>query len=150
MSIQPLLDNFDPQVLSPENGMFVFRLGILKDSEKPLEESELIHRTPLVEIIQKRKESLELPFVLKEFFTGLSIVTFVNNPGKAIALLWMCNELYKKGGIKVFDYDVWCKRMFPYGVLSEKCFDKWWMSQKHTPKDHFGSSNLVDYPENWK
>lgn len=137
---------FEPKPLDEAASENIFSLLIKRDAETPLESSDLAKEF-LAQVLLKRVVAYGLPFKFTDFFFIASIVTFVDNPGKIMALLRLCWQHWRDTNNTNFNLNYWVSEMFPWGIPSDSEIQKWWDSQK-SPGAPLG--NLVDDASLWQ
>lgn len=134
--------------LSEDQSEFLIRLATNLQMENWIDDlNDTLKKEFLCQILMKRIKAYNLPFRISNFFFMISVSTFADNPGKAMIMLRLCYQHWKKTGCTDFNLDVWCKDMFPLGIPSEESMQEWWDSQKDS-KAPLG--NLVDDYNNWR
>jgi len=134
---------FHGRVLQQDEYQDLLALLLSKKNELPLEVDPELSKEFLSQVAIKRMEFYHLPFRLSNLFFLISMRTWVNNPGRVMGLLWVCQQYSKKNNTpQVLTVNDFCY-MFPLGVPTDQEFDNWWDSQKE------GSNNKVDNPDYW-
>jgi len=144
------LDKLEPRPLTQEESERFMKMYLCKeDMEKPLGDDAEAREMFLAKILLKRIEAYKLRFKMTNFFFLASVVTFADNPGKAMLLLRECYNHNKKYGNDLFDIDTWA-HMFPDGVPTEESMSKAWDLQKCEPGGWAETDNTLDKPDTWK
>lgn len=99
------------------------------------------------QILLKRIESYNLPFMISNLFYIMSVETWVKNPGKVMMLLRLLYQEWKKSGKQYFNLEDWTLIFFPYGVPTDEEQEKWWDSQKSFDEP---LGNMVDNSSYWR
>lgn len=138
---------FEPQHLDEQCSRVIVHLIVTaqKGEEVLLEDAEVAQEF-LAQVLLKRISGYGLPFKITNLFFIASVITFANNPGKIMGLLWLCRQEWQKTRRTIFDITCWCEAMFPHGVPSEADIRKWWDSQKDNDAP---LGNLVDNVKLW-
>jgi hypothetical protein len=115
--------------------------------EIPFDQDEDFKNEFIGKMVAKRLEAYQLPFTMSNLFLGMSVHTWVNNPGKIMMLLRLAYQEWKDTGKEYFTIEDWASSFFPMGTPTEEEQSQWWNSQKD-PESPLG--NMVDNPEYWK
>ena len=140
--------SFKGKQLTEEQCQIFLGLVMAKEKEIPLGESEIASDFG-AKILLKRLECYNLPFVITDFFYGMSTITFVDRPGVVMILLRLCWQEWKKNGTDYFGIEIWANKMFPWGVPENKELETMWDSQKGFACGLEKMDNLLDSPEAW-
>jgi hypothetical protein len=138
---------FEPTPLSKEASEQIMTMLMVVNSGKEvaLEQSSL-NQEFLAQVLLKRIKAYKLPFTFTDMFFLASVLTFVDVPGKVMALLRICWQHWKKSGKTEFNLFCWCSELFPHGVPSDSDLQSWWDSQKD---NNAPLGNLVDRSDLW-
>lgn len=136
---------FKGQPLSQESMALIGKLIISAEQEVELEKDETLKNEFLRNLIVKRFEVYDLKFKITNFFFIASLITFVANPGKAMIMLWLAFNYWKKTNKEVLGIKEWCE-VFAWGTPSEEELLIMWDSQK-APKEPSG--NMLDNKNYW-
>ena len=115
--------------------------------EKPLDEDDKLSEDFSTQVICKRIEAYELPFMVSNLFFLLSLRCWVDTPGCIMMLLRLIYQEWKKTGKTYFDLNDFCMSIFPIGFPTEEEQESWWDSQKASDEP---IGNMVDNSEYWK
>lgn len=138
---------FKGQKLTNENIMTL--MGLLNNSgEVPLEKDIQLASIFLPKIFLVRIKGYGLKFNVSNYFMAMSILTFVDNPGKTMLLLRLAYQYWKKTNKEYLSIKEWCE-IFPWGTPTEEELKQMWDSQKCS-REGFGSDNLLDKAELWE
>ena len=139
--------SFKGSPLNQEQSNNFLHLLMAPEKERPLEDSE-IRNEFLAQILLKRIDAYNLPFIITDYFFVMSVSTFVDRPGLAILLLRLCWQEWKKNGTTKFDLNIWGTKLFPFGVPTEEELEAMWDSQKGF-NNNSNVDNLLDLSDNW-
>lgn len=111
--------------------------------EMPLAYDSSLREEFLAQVFLKRVTGYQLHFNITNVFFLLSMICFLNSPGKVMLLLRMCFEYAEEHHKTLLNASDWVY-MFPWGVPSEEEWEQMWDSQKQD------GLNMVDNIMYWK
>ena len=137
---------FQGQPLTEETMRMVTGMLMNTKNEKPLPEEEDLKTDFSTQMLLKRIEGYGLKFMISNFFLAASVLTFADNPGKLMILLWETNKYHKRTGKDFIGIEDWCL-IFPDGTPSDDDMKTFWDSQK-SDEDPLG--NMLDNGSYWQ